>query len=967
MSKLAAGPRSVPPRLRPAWLWVLTCLTWFGFISPTSVSVAAVDFEEQIAPIFERHCLGCHSSAKRAGDLALVTDSDLRQLEYVVPGNAAASPLLEAIASTPTDEPRMPKDAEPLSENAVSLIKRWINEGAKWPTGIVLRERSKADASWWSLQPLGHATPPTVDNVKDVWTENPIDCFVLAELNNQGLVPNPPADRRTLIRRASYDLTGLPPTPEQVQSFVADPDPRAYEQLIDRLLDSPHYGERWGRHWLDVVRFGESNGFERNFIINDLWPFRDYVIRSLNEDKPFDQFIREHLAGDVFGKDQPAIEVGSAFLVAGPYDDVRNLDAVQAAQIRANTIDEIIRATGEAFLGLTVGCARCHDHKFDPISQQDYYSWYATFAGVKHGRRIVASQSEKAAHAQQVEPLQTQLETLTAQREQLVSDIDTRAEQRRSEYEASWIRPAVDLRGSQEEFPAVTANWLRLVSEGNTNAPTNTRRFDIDELEVWTAETVPRNVALASNGASASGEARQIVDFPGAYGPHLAIDGKVGERFLGVGGSLTIRFAQASKISRVFFSAARGEVRPDLAALAEYRIEVSEDGQVWKEIANSHDRRPVNDAHRVHRLRELEMVPEERRRLAKLDRQLAAVRRQLNSIPKLQEIWVGTRDADGGDGPFHVFEGGSPQRRGSEVTAASLSALQSITPSYETSADESQRRIALADWLVDPGNPLTPRVLANRIWHYHFGTGIVSTPSDFGYMGAQPTHPALLDYLARQLHENDWRLKPLHRLIMTSQVYRQSSTHRADAARLDGDARFLWRFPPRRLSAEEIRDTMLSVAGKLDLSRGGPGFRLYRFLQDNVATYEPLDEHGPETYRRAVYHQNARASVLDLMTDFDQPDCAFSTPKRASTTTPLQALTMLNHQFTVDMANFMADRLRQDAGVAVPQQIERAFQLCHGRQPSASELEDCQRLARSEGLDAVCRVLLNTSELIYVP
>ncbi|MEO1997074.1 MAG: DUF1553 domain-containing protein, partial [Planctomycetaceae bacterium] len=260
----------------------------------------------------------------------------------------------------------------------------------------------------------------------------------------------------------------------------------------------------------------------------------------------------------------------------------------------------------------------------------------------------------------------------------------------------------------------------------------------------------------------------------------------------------------------------------------------------------------------------------------------------------------------------------------------------------------------------------TSRVLSNRLWHYHFGTGLVDTPSDFGFMGGQPTHPALLDWLARQLLQSGWRIKALHRLIMTSQTYRQSSRFRAAAAQRDSDSRLLWRFPPRRLSAEEIRDTMLAVAGKLNTRRGGPGFRLYRYLQDNVATYIPLDKHGPATFRRAVYHQNARAARTDLMTDFDQPDCAFSSPRRAETTTPLQALTTLNHQFTLDMARALATRLQTDAGPDAEAQVRRGYLLCYGRQPTASEIEDCVDLIKHHRLAALCRVLLNTSELIYL-
>ena len=352
--------------------------------------------------------------------------------------------------------------------------------------------------------------------------------------------------------------------------------------------------------------------------------------------------------------------------------------------------------------------------------------------------------------------------------------------------------------------------------------------------------------------------------------------------------------------------------------------------------------------------------------MKQINEDLAKLTREINAVPKLKTAWLGTRQS--APGPFHIFLGGSPQKKGNEVIPASLSVLGETKPSYQLTkeASESERRLELAEWIASPGNPLTARVLANRVWQHHFGTGIVDTPNDFGYMGGRPTHPELLDFLANYLIENDWRLKPLHRLIVSSQTYRQSSEWREKAARIDGDSRLLWRFPPRRLSAEEIRDTILQVAGKLDTRMGGPGFRLYEYQQDNVATYVPLDAHVPETYRRAVYHQNARASVVDLMTDFDQPDCAFSAPERANTTTPLQALTLLNHSFTLDMAKALATRLKEEAGANSDDQIQLAFLLCYGRKPGPEELKDCGALLEEHSLEAFCRVLLNTSEMIYV-
>jgi hypothetical protein len=562
---------------------------------------------------------------------------------------------------------------------------------------------------------------------------------------------------------------------------VRDESPGAYEKLVDRLLASPRYGEHWGRHWLDVTRFGESTGFEVNHVIDNAWPFRDYVIEALNEDKPFDRLVIEHLAGDAVGGGDPAVEVGLTFLVCGPTDIVGNSDAEKAAQIRADTVDEIIRATSEAFLGLTIGCARCHDHKFDPISQQDYYRLYAAFAGVYHGDRHVA--------------------------------------------------PAEQLRERERR---------------------------LNELEGTKNELLERQTAA-------------------------------------------------------------------------------------------------------------EQSREQGTRLEKLKSELADVERQIAELPDYPSLRVGRFEQPAGK--HHMFIGGDANRKGELVRLESISTLADSTQGYQLPDDapERERRLALARWIVAADNPLTPRVLVNRLWHYHFGTGIVSTPSDFGYMGEKPSHPEMLDWLAKRLLAEGWRLKPIHKLIVMSQTYQQASDYREDAARIDANDRLLWRFPPRRLAAEEIRDTMLWLAGKLALRMGGPGFRLYEYSRDNVATYTPLEKLGPETYRRSVYHQNARASRVDVLTDFDAPDCAFSVSRRVPTTTPLQALALMNHSFTMDMAAAFAARVAREAEQDdVPAQVERAFRLAFSRKPDQTESAAAVELIQSHGLSAFCRAMLNSNELIYI-
>jgi hypothetical protein len=395
-------------------------------------------------------------------------------------------------------------------------------------------------------------------------------------------------------------------------------------------------------------------------------------------------------------------------------------------------------------------------------------------------------------------------------------------------------------------------------------------------------------------------------------------------------------------------------------------IEVSLDGSRWLKVADSRERPPLNEAFARERLLRAHITAEERARQAELRQELNEINAAIRKVPPLPVVWAGHFKQP--SEPGYVMRGGDPGRKGPEVPPASISTLGRVTPGFELPMDapEDERRMALAGWIVRKENPLTARVLANRIWHYHFGTGLVDTPSDFGKLGGLPTHPELLDWLALRLRHHGWRLKPLHREIMLSQTYRQSSGWREEAAQVDAGSRLLWRFPPRRLSAEELRDTMLSLAGALDLRMGGPGFKLYRYLQDNVATYIPLDEPGAETYRRAVYHHNARASSVDLLTEFDGPDCAFTTPRRASTTSPLQAMTLLNHRFTLDMAEAMAGRLQKESGDCLETQVRRSFTLAFGRPPREEEFTLGRGLAREHGLPALCRALLNSNELIYL-
>ena len=928
-------------------------------------------FEQHVRPLLVEHCYSCHSAEakKLKGNLLLDSKEGWERggdsgQPSIIPGDVEQSLLFRSLLHHQDDDLHMPPKKK-LAERDIAVFAEWIKMGAPDPRTDVVAEVKRADKTWWSLQPLKTSRP-----VRETKGEEVIDHYIMQGLDRAGLEMNPPASARDLLRRMTYDLTGLPPSYEEVQAFEKAYESeavKAVDDLIERLLASPHYGERWGRHWLDVVRFGESRGYERNLINDQLWLFRDYVIRSFNEDKPFNQLILEHLAGDVVGKNNPEVEIGTAFLTCGTFDDVGNQDAMAKAVIRADTVDDMITATGSAFLGLTLNCARCHHHKFDPIPTEDYYRVKSALDGVQHASRIMATEENRRGHAEQVAPLDKEIKRLKAEKEalekQAMDTHDVNVEP----------RPVPSAQYTEEVFSPVKARFLRFNMLATSMSATSGVNGRIDEFEVWSTASDKMNVALAANGGKATGNVGRVAeDFAGAYGVQRVNDGKFSERWIvGSPALLTLEFARVEEIDRISFSHDRMAKRdvpvPGLGpSVVEYEVEVSVDGSNWTKVADSFDRKPASDA--LAKARQLRAIQDEsvKAELGSLEKKIAELQNQRKKVPALPVAWAGKFEQP--KQPTTVFRGGDAMKPGDVVKPASLAVLDLVTPSYELAenAPEHERRLQLARWIASDDNPLTARVIANRIWHYHFGIGLVDTPGDFGFLGSQPSHPELLDWLALRLQHHGWSIKKLHRDILRSKTYQQAATWRREAASKDKDARLLWRFPPRRLGAEEIRDSLLVAAGQMEARMGGPGFRLYAYKNDNVSTYVPLEQWGRETYRRAVYHQNARASVVDILTDFDLPDTAFATPKRAATTTPLQALTLLNHSFVVDMADAMASRTKDTAGGDVEQQLTQAFRLCFQRDPSGAELSAARGVYHEHGLSAVCRALLNSNEFLYL-
>jgi hypothetical protein len=738
---------------------------------------AAAEFETRVAPLLARSCIECHSGSNPQGGLDLTTAEGARKGgkrgPAIVPGKPEASWLWKRVEAG-----QMPP-GKPLPPAERALLKRWIAGGAAWGTGGVDPFRYTSDRragyDWWSLQPVRPASLPPV--TAKGWAAQPIDRFVLARLEAAGLRPSPPADRLTLVRRLYFDLLGLPPSPEEIDEFLNDRRPGAYERLVDRLLASPHYGERWARHWLDVVRFGETQGFERNKFRPNAWKYRDWVVEALNSDMPYDEFVRLQLAGDLLRPDDPMAVLASGFLVVGPYDltAYTATSTMMQAAARQEELEGLVGTVTQTFLGLTGNCARCHDHKFDPISQKEYYALAAAVGGTYHGaEREILTASGRAEAARLRETLAGQIAALKARAGGLSSGCEKR----------------------------------RLAEE-------------VGRLE-------SRDRLLAGGPAHVT----QPKD-PGVF------------RIL----------------ARGDFKQPRDPVAPGgLAALAGVRAE-----------------------------------------------------------------WGLKQDAP-----------------------------------------EADRRKALAAWITDPANPLTYRVIVNRVWANHFGAGLVPTPSDLGFNGGRPSHPELLDYLASTFSRTR-SLKSLHRLILLSNSYRQASRPSTAGLKVDAENRLFWRQNPRRLDAEALRDAVLAVSGELDPAIGGPGFRDWTVKTEGENDiYTVTDAVGPPYNRRTLYRTVVRAGTSPFLDVLDCPDPSVSAARRTATTTPLQALALLNNRFMEHAAAKWAERLEREAPGALRTQVEAAYRAAYGRMPSEEELRFGERFARARGAAQLCMVLLNSNEFVYV-
>jgi hypothetical protein len=802
--------------------------------SAESAAARARFFDSQVQPILLAHCYPCH--APRAGK-ELESGLDLTTREAVLRGgdggpvidleNPADSALLRAIRHEDLEMP--PKGKLPQSQ--IDILTRWVLMGVPWSEAAAAPRKvgsPKVDArarAFWSFQPIRRPDVPAVANT--AWVKTPVDAFLLSKMEEAGLAPASPTPRTTLLRRVYYDLIGLPPTPDDLRAFLRDDSPEAYERVVDRLLASPQYGERWGRHWLDLVRYAETNGYEFDSLKPEVWRYRDYVIQSFNDNKPYDQFIREQLAGDELDETSPETIIATGYYRLGAMDG----GAPDHVQAEFDELDDILATTCQVFLGLTINCARCHDHKIDPLPTEDYYRLLAFIRGIRRGLR-------------------------------------------------GSTRPIGPMPGQAAEDPQTVAEYRRRV------------RNVAEQIEAIEQSVVPFLVGA------------EVDDFKAKeYRPAIV----------------------------------RNHAPKDITAAELERYE-----QLLRDRQHLEDTRP-------NRLARALCVSERGR------------------IPPAT----------------FVLLRGSPYAKGEEVEPGFPSVITEHSPVIVPDADNTEssgRRRVLAEWIASAENPLTARVIANRLWHYHFNRGLVRSTSDFGYGGTPPTHPELLDWLASELIDRGWRLKAMHKLLVMSAAYQMSSVASAQAAERDLSNDWFTRFELRRLEAEEIRDSVLLVSGNLNPQMGGPS--IFPVIAKDVLMGQSRPGQGwgrstaEEAARRSVYVHVKRSLSLPVLAVFDAADTDSSCPIRFATTQPTQALTMLNSEFLNEQAAIFAANVRELAGDDGALQVRMILERVTQRQPTDDEMErGVEFLRRMEreyqlepelALQKFCLLAMNMNEFLYI-
>jgi mono/diheme cytochrome c family protein len=894
-------------------------------------------FESKVRPVLANHCLGCHGPGKQKAGLRLDSRAGMMRGgdsgPAIRPGDPAESRLIEAIRYN--GDTQMPPKGK-LSDPEIAALTEWVKRGALWPepaaetkaaveeSPSVARKITAEERAFWSFQPIKDSPSPLIQD--SPWPKSSLDHFILGALEAKGMSPVAPADRRTLIRRATFDLIGLPPTVEEVEAFVNDESPEAFARVVDRLLASPHYGERWGRHWLDVARYGED---QAHTFQAKLYPYgyryRDWVVNALNRDMPYDRFVLEQIAGDLLdgpGRDERLAALG--YFALGP---------VYYGRAVFDELDDRVDTLCRGFLGLTVACARCHDHKFDPIPQQDYYSLAGIFASTAFKEYPNAPAEVMAKY----EKAQEKIKAKTAEIAEFLKVETERWAGARTAEIARYMTGAWTLKNLRKTKPGLTTaefgrenklvpfvldRWVKyLYREGEDTRP---------YLARWRRVLKAQDPAVdLSANEAARLEVSQAADAFQAY----------------IQATLKLRDAIADQ-QKALKASAEGEP-PGTTALALSTL----DTEVVREVASSEGlfSLPKNEAER--------QLPEATRAaLAALKADLDKQKKEAPPQPPvIHSLAEGSSIAN-----MKVHLRGNPVTLGAEAPRRFLAILAGdAAPAFT----QGSGRLELARAVASPDNPLTARVMVNRIWEHHFGRGLVATPSNFGKMGERPSHPELLDHLAARFVALGWSMKALHREIMLSATYQLSAAIDPRNQEIDPDNRLLWRANRRRLEVEAWRDAMLAVTGNLDLSLGGPSIAL----------------EAPANNRRTFYAAISRHNLDGLLRLFDFPDPNITSDRRVVTTVPLQQLFVLNSGFMVRQARALAKRLTADKDETDSGRVSRAYQLLYGRPASASEVEAATGFLAAQdepsGQDQgpaltrweqLAQVLLAANEFLYV-
>ena len=991
-------------RRRPPWRGLFLALVG----SLAHGDEPRVDFRRDVQPIFAAHCVGCHGPTKQKGGLRLDRKDaalDGGDAAAIVPGKGAESPVVELAGGADPDRV-MPPEGPRLGPEQVATLRRWIDQGADWPdeVGATAADDFAPRRDWWSLRPLIRPAVPALTPADAARARGPIDAFIADRLRREGLEPAPEADRRTLIRRVSFDLVGLPPTPAEVAAFVADPDPDAYEKLVDRLLASPRHGERWARHWLDVVHYGDSHGYDKDKPRPNAWPYRDYVIRAFNEDKPYARFVQEQVAGDVLEPVTADGVVATGFLAAGPWDFIGHAE-VPETKLDGKTArhldrDDMAGNTFSTFMGLTVSCAQCHDHKFDPVRQEEYYRLQAVFAALDRADRPFYADPAASDHAARLMRTRDAL-----RRERAAIDARVLASPAGAEVAALDVRlaqAALPPRARPEfgyhsalESGDDAAKWVQ-VDLGQSVA--------LDRVVIWGAYDDFNNI-----GAGFGFPRRYRVEL--GDDPHFAGPGTVlldrtdadqpnpgtAPQAIPAGGrsGRYIRFTATKLAPRQgdyhlalaeieIFDAAGTNRATGAKVVALDSIEAPPrwgtanltDGKAPGRDLAREDPAPLHAQRRALIARDLgDPVAADRDRVtadhARAERELAGIRPtgQVYAATVFDGGRLAAFRGTGADGgsprPIFLLHRGDIRHPGREVAPGVPAVGLNFAGGFDLPAGhaEGDRRLALARWLTDRDNPLTWRAIVNRVWQGHFGRAIAATPGDLGRMGSPPSHPELLDWLAAEFRDGGQSLKALHRAIVLSSTYRQSSAGSKQGTERDADNVWLGRMNRRKLEAEAVRDAALFVAGTLDTTMGGPPFRDFVIERPEHSPHYQYEQHDPDdprARRRAIYRFLARSRPEPLMAALDCADPSMRVDRRDETLSPLQALALLNNGLMLATSRHMAGRFADHGGVAA------AFEAATGRPATAAEIAALEALARDHGLPQACRVILNLNEFAFV-